>query len=346
MAYTVQLREFQIKELINGYCECVYIRKVNYMKFFWTVLGILPDSFLSIVKKYSSSRLRNKVREALGASYIDIPEKIVETSDGRKFHIGPDPMYWAIYHGIDYEPEATYLATSILRETDTVLDIGANFGWFSTIFAQKVNGQGKVIAFEPVPSTYQKLMENLELNSLDNMVDTHNIALGDKNGKISMHLFSDKGHGFSSISSLGENEFDIVESDIVKLDDFIKTNQLTHVDFIKCDVEGAELSVLQGAAELLGSEESPIILIELNDETSNACGFSSQDIWQFLSSLGYDGFYSIVSQNKVRRLNDISDFEALGANGQISKTAVPHLAICSKGNQLMERAATSGVEVV
>lgn len=315
------------------------------MKLLWKIIGLMPESFLGIIKRHSSSDLRFKIREKLGASYNNIPKKIASVPDGRKFQIGPDPMYWAIYHGIDYEPEATQLAKSLLQETDTVLDIGANFGWFSTAFAKKTGSIGRVIAFEPVPNTYQHLIENLRLNSLESAVSTHNIALGNTTGTIDIHVFSDKGHGFSSISSLGESDFELIKTKITKLDDFIQEHDIQRVNFIKCDVEGAELSVLQGGTKLLQSDKPPILLIELNDETSQACGYSAKDIWQLLTSLGYDGFYSIVNGNKIRKINEVSEFQSLSSIGQISKTVVPHLAICAKEELLMERVANSAVEI-
>src|SRR5688572_2463856 len=97
----------------------------------WRLLRLLPPSVLTFIRRNTSPRLRFAIRQRLGADYRDIPDSVISAQDGRRFHIGPDPIYWAIYQGLDYEPEATALLRRLLRRGDVVVDVGANIGWYS-----------------------------------------------------------------------------------------------------------------------------------------------------------------------------------------------------------------------
>jgi len=70
----------------------------------WRLLRRLPPPTLTFVKRHTPSKLRFALRQSLGADYRKIPDKVIAAPDGRRFHVGPDPIYWAIHHGLEYEP--------------------------------------------------------------------------------------------------------------------------------------------------------------------------------------------------------------------------------------------------
>jgi len=77
---------------------------------------------------------------------------------------------------------------------------------------------------------------------------------------------------------------------VERLDDVLKAHGITRVDFIKLDVEGAELSVLQGARDLLLRPPHPVILVEVQDIRTKPWGYRAKEILLYLSELGYQWF--------------------------------------------------------
>jgi FkbM family methyltransferase len=291
----------------------------------WNLLRYLPLSVQGAIKRYTSEGFRIWLREHAGASPHTIPDEVREVADGRRFHIGPDWIYWAIHMGLDFEPEPTAMVRKLVRPGDRVLDVGANFGWYTTLFAQEVGDRGQVFAFEPVPSTMERLRENLALNWLERRVTTVPAAVGKEPGEVTVYLFDRLSHSCASLSTLGETEYQSVAAPIVPLDRFATEHAMERVDFLKCDVEGSELAVLQGATKILSGPEAPIILIELNDDTSRSFGYSKQDLWQKLRDLGYDQFYHIASPTRLVPVTKAAQLQSMDA------------MLCGKGDRIAKR---------
>src|SRR4030095_16361559 len=91
-----------------------------------------------------------------------LPDRMpAQTKDGRKFAVHlKTGMQATVYFLGEYEKALTEIVTSLLREGDLCLDVGANFGWSSTIFQKYCGQSGQVHAFEPVPPTFCELEEN------------------------------------------------------------------------------------------------------------------------------------------------------------------------------------------
>jgi len=267
------------------------------------------------------------MREHFGGSYRAIPDEMITITDGRTFHIGPDCIYWPIYMGLEFEPEATSIVRKLVRPGDKVVDAGANYGWYTTLFAQLAGRSGHVYAFEPVPTTHQRLVEHIQLNDLEDCVTALSSALGTERGKAAIHIFESLSHSRSSLSRLEEDSFKTIHVPIVDLDTYLETQGENKIDFLKCDVEGSELLVFKGAHKLLKSDDAPSILVELNGETSEAFGYKVADLWIFLKENGYDHFYEISSKNNIRRVESQSKVENLA------------LLLACKGDQIEKRMA-------
>lgn len=132
----------------------------------------------------------------------------------------------------------------------TVLDAGANIG-NHTIFFSKVCQAGSVHAFEPMRLTYSLLQRNIALNSLQN-VTAHNAALGAEPGTAKLLSYSSGNLGMSSVSYDG-GIYPVTTIDALRLE---------RLDFVKIDVEGAHMEVLEGGRETL-RRLKPKIWIEL-----------------------------------------------------------------------------------
>lgn len=171
-----------------------------------------------------------------------------------------------------------------------VLDIGANQGYYTLLASRKVGPQGRVIAFEPSRREVRRLKLHLWLNHCKN-VEVSTSALGEKTGTAKLHVVLGTESGCNSLCPPDVSQpTGLLAVSVERLDDVLKARGVTRVDFIKLDVEGAELSVLQGARELLQRSLRPAILAEVQDLRTKPWGYPAREIISYLSDLGYDWF--------------------------------------------------------
>tara|TARA_B110000008_G_C16945508_1_gene554245 strand:- start:610 stop:1575 length:966 start_codon:yes stop_codon:yes gene_type:complete len=187
----------------------------------------------------------------------------------------------------DNEFNETKLVKEIIKPDWTVIDIGANFGWYSIHFSKLVGQNGKVFAFEPVPETYEELNSNIKLNFSQN-IKVFNFALGNKNETISFNVPAFDGGSGASSEFLRYSKK--IQTSIHKLDEVIKDQDIDKIDFIKADIEGGELNMLKGAEKLI-KHFKPKMLIEIVDMHCHRFGHSPVDVYQFLINKGYNGLY-------------------------------------------------------
>ena len=136
----------------------------------------------------------------------------------------------------------------------TVLDIGANNGFYSCLFASKVGVWGKVIAFEPTPYAYEELCRNIQINGFESRVECHCQALDMREGVATLRVFSGTGSVYNSLSTVraptGQLPSEEIAVPTVSLDYILGTLCERFISFIKIDVEGFERDVLRGAESL------------------------------------------------------------------------------------------------
>lgn len=193
-----------------------------------------------------------------------------------------------------FEYSSLELYRDNLSSGNVVLDIGANVGIYSLLGADIIGDQGKVYAFEPSSITYNTLLENISLNGFKN-ISAHQLALSDQSGKLKLakptnakltHEYADM-FNYLDYSSKGESsDSDFV--DVLTVDEFVSSHNITKVDFIKIDIEGAELLCFKGAKNLLVSENKPVILFECCEPLCKRFNHKMYDVLNFLVSNGYE----------------------------------------------------------
>lgn len=151
-----------------------------------------------------------------------------------------------------------------LKEGDVFYDIGANAGFFSLLGSKCVGDKGHVFAFEPLRENIENLKSQLELNQAVNctIVET---AVSDQVGEVQFCEGSETTTGH--IKSMESNEGRVSVVKTITLDEFTKNNRPS--DFIKMDIEGAEVLALQGALGLLTKPNPPKFLIELHGDNNS-----------------------------------------------------------------------------
>lgn len=185
-----------------------------------------------------------------------------------------------------YEPVECFLLTRLLRPGMTFIDVGANVGQYSLLASTAVGGTGCVHAFEPVPALFASLSENVSANRLGN-VRLNRAALWHEPGELVLSLAASDRENVGAYSVGAGNEATAVRSPAMRLDDYAAENALERIDFIKMDVEGAELFALQGMREVL-RRHTPMLLLELAEPTLERLRCSPRQVWDLLvTDLGY-----------------------------------------------------------
>lgn len=171
---------------------------------------------------------------------------------------------------------------------DFVLDIGGHFGQYAVLFGALASASGRVVTFEPDPAARVILAKNLELNRLTDRVQVEPLALFDSAGEHS--FFSKDADSMSSLarSGLGTNAAspEVIEYQVrtARLDDYLAERKLGSPRWVKLDTEGAEVSILKGAPELLRSRAT--IVCELHPYAWEEFGTSFEEL---LSIVGESG---------------------------------------------------------
>lgn len=186
----------------------------------------------------------------------------------------------------DYEKEESLMMDRLLRDGDTFFDVGANIGWYSINMAVS-RRNSKVFSFEPIPKTYNQLQRNISFNPNSNLI-AKNFGFSNKNGNFTFHYYSE-GSGNASLADLtGRPDIKIIQCEVQTMDHFSQVNNV-NVDFIKCDVEGAELLVFQGGINTI-SRDKPIIMAEILRKWSEKFNYDPNDIFLLFKKLGYEAY--------------------------------------------------------
>ncbi len=179
-----------------------------------------------------------------------------------------------------------YFLKSLIKEKDTVIDIGANLGYFTVYFSKWVKPQGVVYAVEPVESVRKVLIKNTRKYKNVKIIP---YALGESNQDIEIVNTTRKSKGFIASGSnfVLDGSMPITDNNIDKFNAVMRKGSelfggLSKIDFIKCDVEGYETNIIPELEVLLIKHE-PLMLIETRREKREL-------LQKYLSGLGFEGF--------------------------------------------------------
>jgi FkbM family methyltransferase len=167
--------------------------------------------------------------------------------------------FWSIFQLVfrKNESDTVTLVRRLIRPGMCVLDIGANVGYFTRLFAQLAGRQGHVFAFEPGPQTMPFLESNTR--SFRN-VKRMPWAVSDRDDTVTFYLHPTSSASNSLYDLAGAKERVTVPS--VSIDTFARQHHISRVDLVKIDVEGAEPLVVQGMAKQIQAQDQILIIIE------------------------------------------------------------------------------------
>lgn len=177
------------------------------------------------------------------------------------------------------EPEVQQALVDYLRPGMTFYDLGANIGFFSLMAGRIVGPQGRVFSFEADPEIAARLRENLARNQFTYAQAIQKAVWSESStvsfARVDPGTSPDRGLGHVSTDASGAGSITV---EAISLDQFALSNPAP--DFLKCDVEGAEVAVFQGAANLLSSKR-PILLVEMHSPENQRA------LLEKFSALGY-----------------------------------------------------------
>ena len=157
-----------------------------------------------------------------------------------------------------YEEFETELVKKEVQREDVVLDIGANIGYYTLIFAKLVGEKGKVYAFEPDPTNFKLLKKNVLINGYKNVIFVQK-AVSQKNGIVKLYLCDDNKGDHRIYDSGDDRHFLAIES--IRLDNYF-CGKNRKINFIKMDIQGAEGLALQGMTDILKRNDELKIISE------------------------------------------------------------------------------------
>lgn len=261
----------KIKEILN------LLRKV--IRILFPNLSQDKISFLIFLSGYIRSILRvDFVDNVLGNRMFVDEEDTLELSKNRI-----------------YEPSGTIFCQKNVKEGNIVLDVGANMGYYTLIFANKVGDYGHVFAFEPEPQNCELLRKNVKINGYKNVtISKKAVSNVTGKGKLFINTYNKANHRI--YDSCDGKKF--IEIDTIRLDDyFSEFNQ--KIDFVKIDIEGSEYYALKGMEALL-RRNSPnvVIMTEFWPKGLLLSGIEPYQYIELISDIGLE-IYKIDTLNKM-----------------------------------------------
>jgi FkbM family methyltransferase len=186
----------------------------------------------------------------------------------------------------DYEKPESMMMENLISDGDTFFDIGANIGWYSLNIAAS-RRDTKVYCFEPIPKTFNELNKNIKINGILNIA-SYNFGFSSQAGEFPFYYYPE-GSGNASSSNLTEREdVQCLQCKVRTLDDYTAETG-TEVDFIKCDVEGAELLVFQGGIKTI-IKDKPIVFSEILRKWSVKFNYNPNKIFDLFRDHSYKAF--------------------------------------------------------
>jgi FkbM family methyltransferase len=212
-------------------------------------------------------------------------------------------MGWDIRTGANTEPELDLIRYAV-REGETAIDIGANYGLYSYHLSRALGPRGKVYAFEPIPFTagsFRHIARALRFHGVE-LIEK---GCGEQAGVIEFTVpIQDSGAIIAGVVHMGARDNERpgrerharfqrtkkIPCEVIVLDE--RLPGVRDVSFVKCDIEGADLYALRGARKLL-ERNKPVVVCEINPWFLEGFGLKVEDLVGYFESMGY-GLYRFV----------------------------------------------------
>ena len=242
-----------------------------------------PDRDWNCYRDYTPE----KVMEVFESVFLNTVTSVIYDTKWTLFR--HDAISEGVVAGKLWEPHVTKCFKNLINSGDTVLDIGANFGYHTRTLSQCVGETGEVYAFEPQRLINHLLVRNIKNNNMNNVFPLK-IALSNNNALVPFSkinwLETGQNMGDSYIYNDKNNTNNGSNVICMKLDDFY----FKKVNLIKIDIQGCEILCLEGMKKLLRNY-NPYILIEAEEVCLRRFGYNCKQLFEYLRALDYFIFY-------------------------------------------------------
>ena len=199
------------------------------------------------------------------------------------------------------------VASKAIRPGDIVIDGGSNVGFFALLAATRLQGKGRVFAFEPDPESFSLVQRNIWRNGFEDVIRAEQLALTDKAGTFDFAINSEEPM-LSSLISKKINSATNVRVGGVCLDSFLASRGLDRADIIKLDLEGAEPLALEGARDVLPTTR--MLIFEANEPQLQQLGVAPVELVERTAAAGeFDAVCFIDERSEKVCPWDPHDFE-------------------------------------
>jgi len=201
-----------------------------------------------------------------------------------------------------YEKPEMEMTLRLVKEDSIFFDIGANMGWYAINVAKLVKGI-RVFAFEPIPRTFEFLKKNIELNGIGS-IEAFNFGFSHKkDDKVTFYYYPEDSGNASMVNVSERDNIQAIPCQVRSLDDFVAREKVGP-DFIKCDVEGAELLVFQGGEQTL-AKFKPVVFVEMLRKWSAKFDYHPNTIIRLFASHGYQCY--VIQNNQLVQVLEITE---------------------------------------
>lgn len=255
-----------------------------------------PEKIYALLFRGFLGKLVNPIIVALLPKTVRLPEGTLILNE-------QDPaVSGALAFGV-FEAYESDLFRSAVKPGDTVVDIGANIGYYTVIAAGIVGSTGKVISFEPAPENHAVLMKTIGANTFTH-IRPEKKAIADREGVLSLNLYeSNKGkHSLVKDASDAKGFSSTVDVETLTLDSYTAKNGIDRVDIIKMDIEGAESLALAGMPNAL--KQARAVFMEYTPAFIKKAG---HDPIKVLKDLRDNGFELYAIDERTRTKNIVTD---------------------------------------
>jgi FkbM family methyltransferase len=274
-------------------------------------LPIITQAVIGLARRWPVARGRNRLKALVASTLRERKPYVIARLASSRLRITVpwnDSVGSSLLTFGDNEPDLLRFLSVCLTlggsTHDCCIDVGANCGAFSLRVAERFRS-GKVISFEPNPAVAALLRHNAEQAGLASQIDVREVALGAVDQSMTLSVAP----GDSGGGSIRGTEDSGVQVQQRRLSSELSVQEWQRVGVLKVDVEGYELSVFQGAAELLQQYRPPIVF-EVNRSELAAHHTKERDLGDFLRQAGYTDFYALGKslypiQNGVHAVSNV-----------------------------------------
>jgi FkbM family methyltransferase len=238
-------------------------------------------------------------------------DELFVNAHGHKLFLDPGDMGMArafLLSGGEWEETETRLFSSFVKKGMTVVDVGANVGYYTLLAARLVGENGKVFAFEPGPDNLALLKQNVKENGYKNVVLVQK-AVSDKTAtaRLLIDRSSSGGHSLSAF----RDSADFVDVETVSLDEYF-AGRSERIDVLKIDAEGAEMAILNGMHRLLERNPDVTLLTEFFPRAIRAFGYPPEEYVRRLGAYGFEIYPIEEDRPELERLDPDRVRELIG----------------------------------